>query len=323
MGTSDPRLRIQAYAMNILYLSQVDPAERWLPTLTKLLPEDRFFTGDDAFDPSTIDIALVATPKRGVLGQLSNIRLVQSLWMGVDGLLADPTFPRYKPLARLIDPGMVAAMVESVVSHVLDYHRHHYLYRTQQAAKIWKKLPQFLASDRTVGILGLGELGTAVAARLLTFDFKVAGWKRRPGQLPDIQCFYGATGIGEVLSRSQAVICLLPLTDETRGVLNSAAFAKMPKGSCVINVARGPHVVIADLLAALDSGHLAHAYLDVFDAEPLPANSPLWTHPGITLTPHSAALTEPRTAMARVVENIERVRAGKPALNLVDFGAGY
>jgi glyoxylate/hydroxypyruvate reductase A len=308
--------------MNILYLSQKEPAERWLPVLSKLLPQDRFFTHDD-FDPEAIDVALVATPPVGVLGKLTNLKLVQSLWMGVDGLLADPTFPRTLPLARLIDPGMVAAMVESVVAHVLDYHRHHYFYREQQAQRKWHRWPQYMASDRTIGILGLGELGTSVANALLPFSFKVAGWKRRPGHIAAIECFSGADGMSALLAKSNVVVSLLPLTNETRGLLNAAAFAQMPMGSALINVARGPQVVIADLIAALDSGRLAHAYLDVFETEPLPANSPLWLHPGVTITPHTAALTEPRTAMARVVENIERVRAGQPALNLVDFGAGY
>ncbi len=308
--------------MNILYLSQIEPAERWLPGLSKLLPQDRFFTIDN-YKAEEIDIALVATPQRGVIGTLPNVKLVQSLWMGVDGLLADPTFPRTRPLARLIDPGMVAAMVESVVAHVLDYHRHHYIYRAQQAVSTWHKLPQFMTSDRTIGILGLGELGTAVAARLLAFGFKVAGWKRRSGNLPGIEVFSGSAGIGDLLARCQAVICLLPLTDETRGILGATAFARMPKGSCIINVARGAHVVVKDLIAALDSGHLAHAYLDVFETEPLALSSPLWSQPGVSITPHTAALTEPRTAMACVVENVERIRSGQPALNLVDFNAGY
>ena len=180
-----------------------------------------------------------------------------------------------------------------------------------------------MASDRTIGILGLGELGTAVAKQLLPFGFRVAGWKRRPGQNTAIDIFSGSAGLGELLERSDVVVSLLPLTAETRGVLNTAAFARMPKGGAIINVARGPQVVIPDLIAALDSGQLAHAYLDVFDVEPLPLDSLLWAHPGITITPHTAALTEPRTAMAPVVENIERIRAGRPARNLVDFGAGY
>ncbi len=308
--------------MNILYLSKVEPAERWIPGLSKLLPQDRFFT-PDAYDPAAIDIALVARPQEGLTAKLANVKLVQSLWMGVDGLLADATFPRDKPLARLVDPGMVAAMTESVLAHVLDYHRHHYVYRVYKAERKWHRLPQYMTSDRTIGILGMGELGTAVAARLLPLGFKVAGWKRRSAQIASIDFFSGTAGIGEMLARSQAVVCLLPLTAETRGVLDSAAFARMPKGGCIVNVARGGHVVVPDLIAALDSGHLAHAYLDVFDAEPLPGDSPLWAHPGVSITPHTAALTEPRTAMARIVENVERVRAGQAPLNLVDFGAGY
>lgn len=308
--------------MNILFLSKIEKPERWLPELSRRLPQDRFFTAQE-FDPDAIDIALAGSPPTGIIGRLGKLKLVQSLWMGVDGLLADPDFPRGTPLARLIDPGMVAAMVESVTAHVLDYHRHHYVYRSQQAEKKWVRLPQFMASDRTVGILGLGELGTAVAHRLSAFGFNIAGWKRRPARLPGIDCYSGSEGMAEMLGRSQMVVSLLPLTEETRGILDAAAFARMPRGGCIINVARGPQIVNADLLAALDSGQLAHAYLDVFDKEPLPSNSPLWSHPGISITPHTAALTEPRTAIGEVVANIERIRAGQPAMHLVDYNAGY
>ncbi len=268
-------------------------------------------------------MALVARPQKGIAGQLKNVKLIQSLFMGVDGLLADPTFPRDKPLSRLIDPGMVAAMVESVTAHVLDYHRHHYVYRANKAQKKWHRLPQYMTNERTIGLLGLGELGTEVSQSLLGFGFKVAGWKRRPAQLPGIEVFSGAGGIDAMLAKSNVVVCLLPLTPDTKGVLNAKAFAAMPKGGAIINVARGGHVVVADAIAALDSGQLAHAYLDVFETEPLPADSPLWAHPGVSITPHTAALTEPRTAIVKVAENIERIRAGQPANNLVDFGAGY
>lgn len=308
--------------MNILFLSKVEKPERWLPELSRLLPQDRFFTGEE-FDPASIDIALAGSPPPGIIGRLNNLKLVQSLWMGVDALLADTSFPRGIPLARLIDPGMVAAMVESVTAHVLDFHRHHHVYRAQQAEKKWHRLPQFMASDRTVGILGMGELGTAVARRLLSFGFNIAGWKRRPAQLQGIDCYSGSVGMGELLRRSQIIVCLLPLTEETRGILNAAAFARMPRGGCVINVARGPQIVNDDLIAALDSGQLGHAYLDVFEKEPLPSDSPLWAHPGISITPHTAALTEPRTAIAEIIANIERIRAGEPAQHLVDFSAGY
>ena len=308
--------------MNILFLSEVETPDRWLPELTRMLPQDRFFTAEK-FEPAEIDIALVARPQPGIVARLDNLKLAQSLWMGVDGLLADASFPRSKPLARLIDPGMVAAMVESVAAHALDYHRHHYVYRAQKAGKKWHRLPQYMASDRTIGILGMGVLGTAVARKFLEFGFNVIGWKRSPGQIPGIDCRSGSEAMGELLGACEIVVCLLPLTAQTRGVLNAAAFARMPKGGCIINVARGPQVDNADLIKALDSGQLAHAYLDVFDHEPLPVESALWAHPSISITPHTAALTEPRTAIAEVAANIERIRAGQPALHLVNFDAGY
>jgi glyoxylate/hydroxypyruvate reductase A len=302
--------------LNLLFSSQNEPAERWLPLLERALPQDRIVLEPRA----DIDVALVASPQPGTFGKLRNLKLVQSLWMGVETLLADPELPRHVPLARLVDPGMVGAMSETVLAQVLDWHRHLYLYRQWQHEKQWKRRRQFLPSDRTIGLLGLGELGTDASRKLLALGFKVCGWSRRPKRIEGVHC---STDLGEVLGMSDALVCLLPLTGHTRGVLNAAAFAQIPKGGCVINVARGAHVVVADLLAALDSGHLAHAYLDVFEPEPLPADSPLWSHPGVTVTPHAAALTEPRTAVPKIVENIERLRRGEAPLYLVDFAAGY
>lgn len=302
--------------MNLLFSSQIEPAERWLPLLERALPEDRFFPEAHP----DIDVALVAMPHPGIFGRLPKLRLVQSLWMGVENLLADPELPRRVPLARLVDPGMVGAMSETVLAHVLDWHRHHYVYRQRQREKRWQRRRQFLPADRTIGILGLGELGSDAARKLLALGFRVCGWSRRAKRVAGVHC---STDLGEILRMSDALVCLLPLTEQTRGVLNAAAFARMPGGGCLINVARGAHLVVPDLLAALDAGHLAHAYLDVFDTEPLPAESPLWSHPGVTVTPHAAALTEPRTAVPKIVENIERLRRGEPLLNLVDFAAGY
>jgi glyoxylate/hydroxypyruvate reductase A len=245
---------------------------------------------------------------------------VQSLWMGVERLLADPAFPKGVPLARLVDPGMVAAMSETVLAHVLDWHRHHYYYRAQQEARRWNRLKQYLASDRTIGLLGLGELGSDAARKLGALGFNVVGWSRRPKTLAGVTCL---TQLDAVLERSDVVVCLLPLTAQTRGILNFKAFRKIRLGGAIINVARGGHLVAEDLIAALDAGHLAHAYLDVFEHEPLPHDHPLWTHPAITITPHAAALTEPRTAIPRIVENIERLRRGEPPHNLVDLDAGY
>jgi glyoxylate/hydroxypyruvate reductase A len=305
--------------LNILFASTKEKPEFWFPLLQKALPEDRFFGWPDN-NRGDIDIALVATHPKGALGGLPKLRLIQSLWMGVENIVADPDLPEGVPVARLIDPGMVAAMGETAIAWVLDWHRHFYCYRSFQNQKIWKRRRQFLASDRTVGILGLGELGSTVAAKLRAMGFHVAGWSRRPKSLDGVYC---STDIDEILSRSDAVICLLPLTAHTRGILNAERIQKIKADGCLINLARGGHVVIPDLLAALDSGHLAHAYLDVFETEPLPTDSPLWRHPGITMTPHIAALTEPRTSVGKVAENIERIRRGEQPRNTVDFEAGY
>ena len=302
--------------MNILFASQTEDSGVWLPRLREALPKDRFFLSPE----SDVDVALVATPPPGTFEPLKRLKLVQSLWMGVERLLADPAFPKGVPLARLVDPGMVAAMSETVLAHVLDWHHHHYVYREQQKSKHWHRLKQYLASDRTIGLLGLGELGSDVAAKLGALGFNSVGWSRRPKKLLGVQYF---TELDAVLERSDVVVCLLPLTPHTRGILNFRTLRKMKLGGALINVARGGHLVAEDLIAALDSGHLAHAYLDVFEHEPLPHEHPLWTHPGITITPHTAALTEPRTAIPRIVENVERLRRGEPPLNLVDFDAGY
>jgi glyoxylate/hydroxypyruvate reductase A len=302
--------------VNILFASETEKPEFWIPLLEQALPRDKFVTTTD----QAIDIALVATPRSGLLGQLKGVKLIQSLWMGVEKLLADPGLPKGVPIARLIDPGMVAAMSESVLSHVLDWHRHHYRYRAQQAERQWRRRKQYLAGDRTVGILGLGVLGTDAANKLLALGFNVAGFSRRPKEVSGVQCF---TDLASMLKTTDALVCLLPLTAQTKGILNGRHLGLLKKHGCVINLARGGHLVVADLLQQLDSGHLAHAYLDVFDNEPLPSGDPLWTHPGVTITPHSAALTEPRTAVAKIVENVERVRRGETPHHLVDFVAGY
>jgi glyoxylate/hydroxypyruvate reductase len=302
--------------VKILFASQTEKAELWLPLLRRALPEDELVAVPD----KSVDIALVATPPAATFQKLGRPKLVQSLWMGVEKLLADPTYPRGVPLARLIDPGMVAAMTETVLAHVLDWHRHFYQYRAQQRERSWKRVDQRMASDRTVGLLGLGELGSDAARKLLALGFNVAGWSRRPRTIPGVQSF---TDLTAMLRITDALVCLLPLTPQTAGVLNARSFAMMRRGGCVINVARGAHLVTRDLLGALDNGWLAHAYLDVFEPEPLPRDDLLWQHPGVTVTPHIAALTEPRTAVPKIAENVDRVRRGETPANLVDVQAGY
>lgn len=308
--------------MNIVFSSSIESPERWFPLLEKALPQDRFFAWPDV-NGGDADVALVATPNAGLFAKLPRLKLVQSIWMGVDPLIADPSFPRHVALARCIDPGMVAAMCETVLSHVIDFHRHHSIYRRQQAAKKWNKLRQYMASDRTIGVLGLGELGGTIGPMLRSLHFKVLGWSRRPKSVSGVVSYAGADGLAQMLPRCDIVVCLLPLTPETRSILNAKTLALLSKGAAVVNVARGAHVVDADLLAALDSGHIAQAYLDVFATEPLPADHPYWAHPNVFVTPHIAALTEPRTALTMIVDNINRVREGQVPLGRVDLDAGY
>jgi len=302
--------------VKILFASTAEKPEVWLPLLKQALPEDQIVVSP----AKDVDVALVATPPAGTFQKIGRPKLIQSLWMGVEKLVADPTLPRGVPLARTVDPGMVAAMSEMVVAYVLDWHRHLYRYRLQQHAASWRRIEQRMAADRNVGVLGLGELGSDAARKLAALGFKVAGWSRRPKRIAGVESF---TDLGAMLRKTDALVCLLPLTRDTQGILNGKAFAMMRRGGCVINLARGGHLIVKDLLAALESGTLSHAYLDVFEREPLPANDPLWQHPAVSLTPHIAALTEPRTALPKIVANIERVRRGEPPQELVDLEAGY
>src|SRR5438874_10927881 len=236
--------------VNILFASETEKADFWIPLLERALPQDKFFSAPDA----PIDIAIVATPPAGLLAKLKGVKLIQSLWMGVEKLLADPGLPKGVPIARLIDPGMVAAMTESVVAHVLDWHRHHYRYRAQQSERQWRRRKQYLACDRTVGLLGLGELGSDAAKKLVALGFNVAGYSRRAKQLPGVQSF---TELAPMLRITDALVCLLPLTPHTRGILNRRHLSLVRKPGSGSNPARGSHLVLSEPLRGLDSGHRA------------------------------------------------------------------
>src|SRR3954470_15972411 len=211
----DSSTRMLPSSVKILFASQTEKAEVWVPLLREALPHDELVAVPD----KSVEIALIATPPAGTFQKLGRPRLVQSLWMGVEKLLADPAYPRGVPLARLVDPGMVAAMSETVIFHVLDWHRRAYRYRQQQQESRWHRYRQYMASDHTVGILGLGELGTDAARKLLALGFNVAGWSRTPKTLSQVRSFSGEKGLAEMLSISNIVVCLLPLTPQTKGVL--------------------------------------------------------------------------------------------------------
>jgi glyoxylate/hydroxypyruvate reductase A len=242
---------------------------------------------------------------------------------GVDHLLRAPGTPPGIPVARLVDERLTQGMTEWVLLNVLRFHRQDPEYRALQAARVWEELPAPETSARRIGILGLGELGTASARALTALGFPVMGWSRRAKEVPGVEGFHGPAGLEAMLPRTDILVCLLPLTPDTRGVIDQRTLALLPRGAFLINGARGGHVVQGDLLAALESGQVAGAALDVFEPEPLPAEHPFWDHPKVVMTPHAASITIPSSAAPQVVENIRRARDGQALINLVDFSAGY
>jgi glyoxylate/hydroxypyruvate reductase A len=308
--------------MAILFLSPSDDPAEWLPELQRQLPDREVRVWPDIGDPDDIDYALIWRPPAGVLKRLPNLKVMLSLGAGVDGVLNDPELPDL-PLVRMVEPGLTEGMTEFVVLQVLHWHRQMESYQAQQRDRVWRQLPQKLARERRVGFLGLGVLGADAARVLKELRFDVAGWSRSTRDLAGITCFHGASGLSAFLARTEILVCLLPLTDETTAILNWETLAALPKGACVVNVARGGHVDEAEMLAALDSGHIAGASLDVFTEEPLPPDHPFWTHEKVIVTPHVAAVTHARTSVVHIAEQIRRFEAGLPLENLVDRRRGY
>ncbi len=309
--------------MVLLYRSSSDSAALWLAELRRHIPELEMRVVPEIGNPKDIDAALVWKPPAGLLASLPNLKMIVSLGAGADHLLEDASLPRHVPVVRLVDPYMTEAMSEYVLTQVLRLHRLDFAYRAQQRERVWRELQQPNAAERRVGVLGLGELGSDAARKLAVFGFKVAGWSRRERRLPGIESFHGPGGLMALARRSDILICLLPLTRDTEGILDARLFAAMPRAAAIVNAARGRHLIEADLLAALESGQLSAAVLDVFDQEPLPPEHPFWGHPKIIVTPHAAAATHAPTAAAGVAENLRRLSDGRPLINVVDLARGY
>ena len=309
--------------MALLFRSTVDSAARWQAQLTRLTQELEVRVWPEIGDPAAIDYALVWRPEPGFLASLPNLKLILSLGAGVDHLLGDPRLPLHLPILRLVDPHMTDAMSEYVVLQVLRLHRRDLDYRNQQGAGVWRELDQQNAGQRRVGILGLGELGQDAAKKLKALGFDVAGWSRSEKAVEGVRSYAGAAGLAPLLGRSEIIVCLLPLTAETEGILNKRTLALLPKGAALVNAARGAHLVEEDLLAALASGQISAAVLDVFREEPLPVDHPFWHHPRVVVTPHIAAFTNPATASPIILDNIRRFEEGRPLLNRVDPARGY
>ena len=309
--------------MSLVLCARIDDLDGWRRALAAAMPDETLWTWPDVPDLARVDVALVAKPPPGVVAQFPNLRLIASLWAGVDGLLADPAWPRHVPLTRLIDPQLTAAMVESVVMHVLSAHRLAPRYRAQQTRGEWLQHAQPTAGERTVAILGFGALGRACADALAPFGFELIGWSRSPQSHPQARVFDGDAALPEVLARAAILVSLLPNTAGTRGLLNADRLARLPTGATVINVGRGSAIDDAALLAALDSNAIEAAILDVFNEEPLPPSHRYWRHERVWVYPHVAAETDPRSAARVIADTIRRFRAGEALPERVDPARGY
>jgi glyoxylate/hydroxypyruvate reductase A len=274
-------------------------------------------------DPEDVEFALAWRHPHGELRRFPNLKCIASIGAGVDNILSDPDLPAGVPITRIVDVSVARSMSEYVVMSVLNYCRHTRFFMDREAEEGWQPIIPRLAEKETIGILGLGQLGLDAARKLMALGFKVAGWRRSDQLLDGIATFCGRDQFAAFLAESRILINMLPLTPETKNILNRNTFGHLPQGAYLINVARGRHLVEADLLAAIASGQLSGACLDVFRTEPLPQKHPFWQQPAITVTPHIASLTNPAAVIPQIMDNYRRVKAGQPVLHRVDPKRGY
>jgi glyoxylate/hydroxypyruvate reductase len=310
-------------AQAIAYISRDTDGVLWKKVLEAGLGPIDFRRLDSLGDKTDIEVALAWKPAAGLLASFPNLKLIVSLGMGVDHLLSDDKLPAAVPITRIMDDGLIGQMSEYALYWALRHHRDIDKYAASQRAKQWKVEDFVDTIHRRIGILGLGTIGQDTAKKFAALGFPTAGWSRTAKELPGIKAFHGADGFMRLLAESDILVNVLPLTRDTRGILDAKAFAALPKGAYFINMARGGHVVDDALLAALNSTHLSGAVLDVFNQEPLPADHPYWTHPKVHVTPHIAGATNPRTASPGVIENIKRLRSGGALMHCIDPKTGY
>jgi len=308
--------------MSVLYRSDAPRATAWAAYFAEHAPDLDFRVWPDAGDLDEVEYLIAWQAPGEFLAALPRLKVLFSSGAGVDHVDFS-TVPPHVPVVRMVEPGIIDGMIEYVSLAVLAIHRDAFDYVAAQATETWAPVEVWPASTRTVGVMGMGVLGRAVLERLATFGFRLRGWNRSRRCVPGVESFAGAEELPAFLRECDMLICLLPLTDQTQGILNADLFGALRPGASVINVGRGGHLVQADLLAALDSGQLSRAVLDVTDPEPLPSGHPLWTHPRVFLTPHVASMTQPATAAPLLLENIRRAQRGEPLCDVIDRSQGY
>ena len=285
------------------------------------LPDLEFYHCSEAIDPEKIRYLLTWNVPDDV-SRFRNLEVLFSIGAGVDQFKSE-TIPDHVKLVRMVEDGIIRMMQEYVVLGVLTLHREMLAYREQQRSGVWQALATSQAPDRRVGFLGVGMLAQAAIDRLKPFRFPLAAWSRSKKVIEGVTCFHGTDQLGDFLRGTDVLVCLLPLTEQTSGILNERLFSLLPAGARLLHVGRGPQLDQGALIEALDTGHLTAAMLDVTDPEPLPESHPLWSHPKVIITPHIASVTQPHTAAQSVIENIRRHRAGRNPVGLVDRTLGY
>jgi len=308
----------------VSFVFKSDPARgrQWAEIFARELPQLPFRIWPDIGDPLQVRFLAAWEPPADIRAVFPNLEVLFSSGAGVDQFDLS-ALPAGLPVVRMIEPGIIAGMVEYVSWAVLALHRDMLQYQRQQRRAQWTPRSVRPAAQCRVGVLGLGSLGQAVLAQLRSFGYDCAGWSRSRHALAGVQCYAGTDELPAFLARTDVLVCLLPLTVETRGFLNAELFAQLPRGAGLVHVGRGPQLVAQDLLSALEQGQLADAVLDVTEPEPLPPEHAFWQHPNIWLTPHTASMTQPHTAAQVAVENLRRFEAGVPMLGLIDRARGY
>jgi glyoxylate/hydroxypyruvate reductase A len=309
----------------LLHLSDVDEAA-WAQKYREALPEAHVVRHGDAFDPASIDYIFVWKPRADAFEGLTRLKAVLSLGAGVDALLMHPNLPD-KPIVRFVDTDLTQRMSDYVIAQVTMHQRLATRYKHDQAERRWQQFYPPASSETTVGIMGMGVLGTDAAHKLKALGFTVRGWSRAPKPTEGIEVFAGDRQFDVFLSGTDILVCLLPLTPETRGILNAETFGKLGRqldgGPVIINAARGGHQREGDIVKALTDGTLGAASLDVFEVEPLPVSSPLWELKNCYITPHIAAISNPNAGVKYFSRIIRDHEAGKPLPNVVDRARGY
>ena len=307
----------------VLFKSQTDDPTLWNTELSRYLAHLDFRVWPAVGDPQEVEYLLIWGELGDLLETLPNVKVILSLGAGVDHLGDLNKIRDNISVIRLVDDDLTRGMSEYVIFNVLRFHRLDQLYREQQSQRIWQEHPPVAASDINVGIMGLGVLGKDAAKKLNSLDYNVLGWCREPKSLDFCSVFHGKKGLNEFLGQTKILVCLLPLTAETEGILCTKYFSKLPRNSYLVSAGRGPHLVDADLLDALSSGQLLGAAIDVFREEPLSASHPFWGHDKIMMTPHIASVTNYKSAAKCIANNINKFERGEDLEGLVNPSRGY